>query len=254
MKIQYLASSVGAASPHHFLTSFLVNDTIAIDAGGIGLMSPPEKQKQIKAVVLSHSHVDHIASLPIFLDNVYNPKDDCVTVYASDDVQDCLRRDVFNDRVWPDLIRMSDGGAPFVAFETIIDGNAFQIGDVLITTLSVDHVVPCYAFLIEEQAAAVAIVTDTGPTEQVWKAVNACQNLKAVFLEASFPNSFQWLADKSKHLTPAQFAAESEKISCDVPLIAIHLKPNFHDEIVSELTSLNLPQLLIAEPDKLYEF
>ena len=254
MKIQYLASSVGAASPNHFLTSFVVNDTIAVDAGDIGLISSLEQQKRIRHVVLSHSHADHIASLPVFLDNVYDAQTECVKIHASDALQDCLCRDIFNNRVWPDLIGISDGGTPFVAFESIVDGQPFQIGDVTVTPIAVDHVVPCFAFLIEHRTGAVAIVTDTAPTEQIWQTVNRAEDLKAVFLEASFPNSLQWLADQSKHLTPAQFATEVAKIAHDVPVIAIHLKPNFHEEVVRELTSLQLTQLQIAEPGRVYEF
>ena len=75
-----------------------------------------------------------------------------------------------------------------------------------------------------------------------------------MFLEASFPNSFQWLAEKSKHLTPQQFAGEIAKLERSLPVYAIHLKPKFYDEVIDELTSLGLEQLEIAQPDHVYEW
>ena len=252
MKIEYIASAVGMAAPHQFLTSFVIDDRVAIDAGAIGVVSPPSRQKRIRHVFLSHSHIDHVATLPLFLDNVYDPHGDCVRVYASPAVQDCLRRDVFNDRLWPDLTLMSDP-TPFVQFETLHDDQPIQIDDLQITPITVDHVVPCFAFLIEGSDAAAAIVTDTGPTHAVWERIQAAENLGAVFLEASFPSSLQWLADKSKHLTPAQFLVEIAKLDRVVPVYAIHLKPVFHDQMVSELMSLGLKNLEIAEPGREYE-
>ena len=254
MKIQYVDSAVGTSSAYQFLSSFIIDDWVTIDAGALGLLTPQERQKRIQHVFLSHSHMDHIATLPLFLDNVYDPAGESVCVHASDAVQDCLRRDVFNDRLWPDLTHMSDKVSPFVQFESLEDGQAVTVGDLKITPLSVDHVVPCFAFLIESGTAAVAIVTDTGPTQQVWERLQCQENLQALFLEASFPNSFQWLAEKSKHLTPQQFAGEIAKLERSLPVYAIHLKPNFYDEVIDELTSLGLEQLEIAQPDHVYEW
>lgn len=253
MKIHYVDSAVGTKAPYQFLTSFIIDGQVAVDAGAIGLIVPPSDQKRIRHVFLSHSHIDHIATLPLFLDNVYDPQCECVRVYASEAVQDCLQRDVFNDRLWPDLTRMSDGPSPFVQIETLRDGQPVEIGELRLTPISVDHVVPCFAFLIESPDVAAAIVTDTGPTVAVWERIRHVHQLGAVFLEASFPNSFQWLAEKSKHLTPAQFAEEISKLNRPIPIYAIHLKPDFHDQMANELTSLGLENFEIAQPGRVYE-
>jgi alanine dehydrogenase len=43
--------------------------------------------------------LDHIASLPIFLDNVYTLGPQCPTIMASQATWDCLEKDIFNGRV-----------------------------------------------------------------------------------------------------------------------------------------------------------
>jgi cAMP phosphodiesterase len=50
------------------------------------------------------------------LDNVYQPTSACPTVYDSPAAWDCLRQDVCNDRVWPDLdlVRLSREETPFL--------------------------------------------------------------------------------------------------------------------------------------------
>ena len=254
MKVQFLASSVGEHSTLQFLSSFIIDDFISIDAGAIGLLSSIDVQKRIRHVVLSHAHIDHIASLPLFLDTVYDTHSDCPTVHASEDLQACLQRHVFNSQLWPDLLHMSDAGSPFLNFSTLVDGQPVQLGSVRLTPVSVDHVIPCFAFLIEDERAAIAFVSDTAPTQQIWDRIRNVKNLKAVFLEASFPNSLQQLADQSMHLTPHDFRGEVDKIGHDVPVIAIHLKSKFQETIVEELKSLGLEQLEIGKPGHTYQF
>ena len=79
---------------------------IAVDAGCIGFYGSPEQQARIKHVLISHTHADHVASLPIFVENAFeagptrhHPR--------HREVLDCIQRDIFNGRVWPDFIAMS---------------------------------------------------------------------------------------------------------------------------------------------------
>ena len=119
MKVEILPSSVGVAVAKQFCVAALVNDTIAIDAGAIGLLWPIERQMQIQHVFLSHSHIDHIATLPLFLDNICKVGPDCPFVYACEATTKCLREDVFNDRLWPDFIRLSEEETPFLRLQAL---------------------------------------------------------------------------------------------------------------------------------------
>jgi ribonuclease BN (tRNA processing enzyme) len=108
------------------------------------------------------------------------------------------------------------------------------------------------SFVIEDSGSAVVIVSDTGPTEKIWEAANRAPKLKAVFLEAAFPNSMSSLAAVAKHLTPALFAREAAKLTRHAAMIAVHIKPGFRDEIVRELLALGLQNLAIGDPGKEY--
>ncbi len=256
MKITLLPSAVsaGAGDRGYYLSSYLINDTIAIDAGGLGLLGGVDVQSRVEHIFLTHSHIDHIASLPIFLETVFQTRDRCVTLHASTDTLDCLRRDIFNDRVWPDFIAMSDRGLPFVKVETIQPDQTVEVAGLRLHPHAVDHVVPTLGYLIEAPGVTVAIPSDTGPTDDFWNTARGFPDLKAVFLEASFPNDMDGLAKISKHLTPNMFASELGKLNPHVQFIAVHIKPRFYDTVVSELGHLNLPNLRIGLPGESYDF
>ncbi len=254
MKITLIESSVGPGPRQQILASYLINDETVIDAGSVGFFSPLDVQRRIRHVFLTHSHIDHLASLPILIDNVYQPGPDCPTVYANAHVLDCLQTDIFNDRLWPDMVRLSEQESPFVKLSETTSETPVEVAGLRVTPVSLDHLVPTFGFIIEDDSSAIAIVSDTSPTERVWEIINQTPNLKAVFLEASFPNDMDWLAERAMHLTPSLFAVEQAKLTHDVPVIAVHIKTAYDEKVKSELQALNLPRVEIAETGRTYEF
>lgn len=254
MKITLIESSVGPGPRQQILASYLVNDDVVIDAGSVGFFSPLDVQRRIQHVFLSHSHVDHLASLPIFIDNVYQPGPDCPIVYGNSHVLNCLQTDIFNDRLWPDMIRLSQQESPFLKFSETSSEEPVEVTGLRVTPVSLDHLVPTFGFIVEDDSSAIAIVSDTSPTQRIWEVINETPNLKAVFLEASFPNGMDWLAERAMHLTPALFAAEQAKLTRNVPVIAIHIKTAYDQQVKAELLALNLPHVEIAEPGRTYEY
>jgi len=256
VKITLVPSAVamGAGAPGFFLSSYLIDEIVAIDAGGIGFIDDLSTQLRIEHIFITHSHIDHIASLPILLDTVFEAGGRCVTVHAGRATLESLRRDVFNDRVWPDFISMSEKGMPFVKLESLEPGRPVRAAGLRLIPLAVDHVVPTLGFLVEAPGVTVAIPSDTGPTDSFWRAAGEAPDLKAVFLEASFPNAMSELALASKHLTPAMFAAEARKLGRSVPFVAVHIKARWYEQVVAELNALDTPDVRIGRQGETYEF
>jgi ribonuclease BN (tRNA processing enzyme) len=249
MKVMLVPSAL-AAAPLQYLTTLLVNDAVAFDAGSLGLFGTPAEQARVRHVFLTHSHMDHVASLPIFLENVSDDSDDCPTVYATAPVLDVLRTDVLNDRLFPDFVRLSLDGPALVRLEPITPGRPVAVAGLTVTAVEVDHVVPTVGYLIDDGAAAIAFVTDTAPTDAVWEAANRNPRLAAVFLELTFPASQAWLAGVAKHLTPPLFAAELRKLRPAVPVYVLHLKARYRAELLGELAALKLPRVSVLEPGR----
>lgn len=256
MKITLVPSAVPApgTSPNQYLTSYVVDNCVAIDAGAIGFFQGPAEQAAIRHIFLSHSHIDHLASLPIFLDNIADLSQAPVDLHASEFVQQCLRRDLFNGRLWPNFLEITHNHKAFVNLHTIQNGQPVEVEGLRITPVAVHHVVPTLGFIIEDRAAAIVIASDTGPTEEIWERARQTPNLKAVFLEASFPDSLGRLADISMHLTPAGFVCEMQKLRLPVPFFAVHIKPHFRAQVMRDLLAHQLSSLEIAQFGTSYEF
>jgi cAMP phosphodiesterase len=256
VKVTVVPSSVAATGlgSDQFLISYIINDTIAIDAGSLGFFGNAIDQSRVRHIFLSHSHIDHVASLPIFLENCFDGNPECVTVHASQNVIESLRKDLFNGRIWPDFIGMTSPATPFVKINPIEAGESITIDGVTINVVAVNHLVPTVGYIIDDGITTVVIPSDTGPTDEIWKLTSARPHVKAVFLEAAFPNRMDGLAKISKHLTPAGFALETQKLTIPVDWYAIHIKSRFRAEVIRELEALKLPRLHIGEFGRTYEF
>lgn len=243
------------AKPHRqsSLISYLVNRNIAFDAGALGLIPLPQ-QKAIQTIFLSHCHADHIATLPLFIDNVYKPGPECVRLFANESTIADLKAHVFNDRIWPDVMRLSELATPFIEFRTIRHGDKIEVDDICVTAFDVNHTIPTTGFVIEDQDVAIALVADTAPDDSIWHFLKGIEKLSAVFMEISFPNSMQWLAEAAKHLTPQDFLQEMKKLERSVDWYITHVKPEFTDVITREVGEWGIDICQFAIVSKDYHF
>jgi ribonuclease BN (tRNA processing enzyme) len=237
-----------------FLSTYVVNGSVAFDAGCLGFFGSPAEQARVKHVFLTHTHLDHVASLPMFLDNVYQGGGDCVTVYGSECVLECLCRDLFNDRLWPDYLRISRERPPYLRLQPLQPRQAVAVDGLRITPIEVHHSVPTCGYLVADDKAAVLITSDTGPTAEVWSAANETPDLRAIFLEASLNNDLAWLAELACHLTPHLLSLEMKKVKASVRWVVVHIHPRCREQVLRELRELDAPNLEIARFGSVYEF
>lgn len=253
MQIRLLMPTIDHACTTQSALSALVDGHLAIDAGGVAYL-PLNEQRKVKSVCLTHCHIDHVGGLPLFLENVYQPESNCPAIYASRDTWNTLEQDLFNDRIWPDLERIARSCPPFYRKHVVRPGVPVSVGDLTILPIELEHLVPTLGFMVQGGGASVLLAWDTAPVPPLIEVVRETTDLRAILMDVSFPNRMQWLADKSGHTTPADLQQLAQRISADVRLIAVHLKPAFHDEIVTELAALKLPNLEIGQRAVVYEF
>jgi ribonuclease BN (tRNA processing enzyme) len=256
MKVELLPSTLGSRdAPSQFLTSILIGDRICLDAGSVGFHPDLELQRRVRHVFISHSHLDHTASLPLLLDNVFGAHPEGVHVHASEAAEQALREDIFNNRTWPDFLRISDEGPQrLITLHRLVPGKTVEVEGVRVTPVTVAHVVPTVGFIVDDGRSAIAVATDTGPSDALWEAANRLPHLKAVLLEVSFPEQLGWLATVAQHLTPRLFAAEVAKLRGDPAIYALHLKATHRVEIIEELAREGIDRLQILEAGRVYDF
>ncbi len=251
MKIEVLGS-YGGQSRECRMTSLLINESVALDAGSLGDGLSIDRQSTVHSILLTHSHMDHTNSLPFFAENVYGKLEGPIEVYGSEATIYSVRRHLFNNATWPDFTRMPNNLLPAIRFHELEPDVPVQLDGVKFTPFEVDHSIPTFGFLIEEGAAGVLWSSDTGPTHRLWELANQTVNLKALCVETSFDNEMQEIADLSCHLTPQALALELEKLERRVPLLIHHLKPACAKRVRDEIKQLGNPDLHFLEQGKTY--
>ena len=239
MRLKVLGA-YGASDAEHNLTGYLIDDWLAVDAGTLTSKLSLAQQARIQAVFVSHSHADHIRDLPHLIANRFSQNSGQLSIFASRDVMDLLHKSVFNGLVWPDFSVLNSPFTkkPVVQYRPLTPGKKTVFGDVTLTAISVDHLIPAAGVIVEIGGQAISFTGDTGPTQEIWKRTNKTPNIVAVVTEASFPNDQQALADETAHLTPQTFGAELKKITVDAPVYASHRKIPFERDIESQIKNL----------------
>jgi ribonuclease BN (tRNA processing enzyme) len=254
VRVRILGSSVGDPAPRQYVSSYLINETIAIDAGCLGLHGTPNEQETIRHVFLTHSHFDHTATLPIFVENAWTLEGECPRIYGSSETLDAVQRHIFNDVMWPDFVALSRKMHPFLRLCPLDTELPVEADGLCITPVRLNHVVPTFGYVITDEQNAVIVAGDTAPTERLWEVAHKTAGLRAVFLEACFPNSMKRIAEASFHLTPEMFAREVDKMPPGIKVVVTHIKVRYHDEVVRELHALGLPHVEIGDCEKEYDF
>ena len=253
MKVIILPSSAADPAGYHYLTSFLIDGTIAVDAGSLGLYRSPLEQSRIQHVFLTHSHADHVGSLPVFLENTGYLRRQPVIVHGSRETLASLERDVFNDRVWPALSRLGGEHGPVAALHVLEPECSVDLGNIRVTSILVNHVVPTFGFLVENDHEAVVFGGDSGPTDRIWDLASATNRLRAAFLECTFPDELEQHAQETGHLCPRTLAGEMDKLPSETDIVVVHLRPAFRHEVKAQLLALALPRLRLGQGGAEYE-
>ena len=102
MQVRILGCS-GGIGQQVITSSYLVDDDILLDAGtGVGDL-PLDEMRKIKHIFITHSHMDHVVTIPLLIDTLFSDIKQPVIVHALQDTIDALKTHVFNWTIWPDL-------------------------------------------------------------------------------------------------------------------------------------------------------
>jgi ribonuclease BN (tRNA processing enzyme) len=258
VRVQLLPSTFdaqGVANLEQRLTCFLIDDCVAVDAGSIAIALNNEQRVKVRDIIVTHPHMDHIASLPIYIDDLYPSLQTPMRVYATPEVIDLLERDVFNWNVYPRFSELTNNYGPVMEYIPIPIGKPFSVAHLSVVAVTVNHIVPTVGLVVSDGRRSVAFSSDTAETEDFWKILNEMKDLDALLIEASFPDRLAKLAHVSRHFTPASLGQELKKLTHNgMDIMAVHLKPSYRDEITTQLAALNIPKLSVMEPGKIYEW
>jgi ribonuclease BN (tRNA processing enzyme) len=256
LNVQLLPTSLGDQTQTQSLTTFLVNDTIAVDAGSLGFALTVEQLANVAHVIITHSHLDHVASLPIAIAEVFPRLKRPMRVYAIPEVLHAIQAHLLNGTIWPDFsqIKMIGSNEMAVVFVPIQPNQTFEIDGVKFTPILVNHEVATTGLIAQTPDATVVFTSDTCRTDAIWTAASQHPTLRAVFVDCSFPDEMEELAIQSGHLTPKLVAAEAAKLTRPATIICVHIKPASRDIVLKQLAPHLAHRIIPVDIGKTYHF
>lgn len=263
MRLRVLGSA-GAEFPDFRPPAFLIDDSLLLDAGTIGAVLTEEEQWQIRAIFITHAHLDHIRGIPALADNIIiKSLRHMVTVYATEPVLDALRSHLLNGIIWPDFTLLPTPEEPVLRYDIINPGESLTLGSqnlirrrsgdgYTLTAIEVNHTVPAVGYCVERNGVRLVYTGDTGPTDAIWRYASGAD---ALIVEVSFPNSMESLATLTRHLCCSQLEQELAKMAVLPRRILItHPKPQYYEQISLEVTALGIRQMELLRDGSIYEF
>src|SRR5437879_11496882 len=115
MQVRILGAHQGESRDVRFV-AILIDNHLAIDAGGLTSSLTLDEQLAIEALLITHQHYDHIKDLPMLAHNLWETKS--LQIYCTYETRQMLERHIFNDEIWPRM-RKDVPGYHRILFHTV---------------------------------------------------------------------------------------------------------------------------------------
>jgi len=236
MRIRILGCSGGIGAGSR-TSAMLIDDDVLIDAGtGIGDLAL-EDLDPIRHVFLTHAHLDHIAGLPMLVDRVFDENFTVpLTVYAREETLRAIQEHLFNGVIWPDFAKLPTAARPMLRYRVCSPGDTVTIQHRDFYAIDVMHSVPSLGFTVQNSGGAFAVSGDTKSNETLWPVLNACDDLKILVIEVSFPDEMERLATESGHYCPRTLTRDLEKLRHSPDIWLTGMKPGEESAILEQVT------------------
>lgn len=216
----------------------LIDNDVLIDAGtGIGDLALADLDS-IRHVFLTHAHLDHVAGLPMLVDRVFD-EDFTVplTVYAREETLRAVQDHLFNGVIWPDFAKLPSAAKPMLRYQVCSPGDTIQIGHRDFYAVDVMHSVPSLGYTVQNSGGAFAVSGDTKSNETLWPVLNACDDLRVLVIEVSFPDEMEKLATESGHYCPRTLTRDLKQLRHNPDIWLTGMKPGEEAVILQQVTA-----------------
>ncbi|MFC1956826.1 MBL fold metallo-hydrolase [Chloroflexota bacterium] len=219
------------------LTTLLIDDIIAIDAGALTSSLTFPAQRKLRAVLLTHQHYDHIKDIPTIAFNSAMAGT-TINIYSTLPVYEALNL-ILGNKLYPNFLEFPQEN-PSLKFTLIEPYQTEQIEGYDILPLPVNHSALTIGYQITSADGKTVFYTgDTGPgLEDCWQHISP----QLLITEVSAPNRFETLYKRRGHFTPDLLKEELtsfRKLKGYRPrVVIIHMNPGLEAEIKAELATV----------------
>lgn len=235
MRVRILGCSGGIGAGSR-TTAMLVDDEVLIDAGtGIGDLALGDL-RSIRHVFLTHAHLDHIAGLPMLIDCIFDGVIDVpVTVYGRPETIKAIQDHLFNWVIWPDFAVLPSKDRPMLQYKVCNPGDKITIGHHEFHAIDVHHSVPSLGYTVRNSKGVFAVSGDTTTNKTLWPVLNACDDLRVLVIEVSFPNERAELANQAGHYCPSSLCDDLRRLKQDPDIWLTGMKPGEEERILAQV-------------------
>lgn len=251
MKIRVLGCA-GTVSPESKTSAFLVNDDVLLDGGTICSSLSLKEIVAIRKIFISHPHFDHIKGIPSLAETLIFVNDaKPVTIHGSTQAIASIRAHIMNNVIWPDFTTLPTAGQPVISYREIPATVPVAAGKISVTPFFLNNNLTDFGYLVKDGGSSLLYTSDIGPDAEL--ALDG-QVPDSMIIEVSFPNEKKDLAIRTGHLTPHSLLEILRKLPrLPARIFISHLKTYYREQIVAQLSELDLPNLLILNDGDILE-
>ena len=218
--------------------SLLIDDTLAIDAGGLTSSLSFEAQQKLKAILITHQHYDHIRDIPTIAMNFFL-QDATLNIYSILPVYDALSTHLLNGKLYPKFLEKPQNN-PTIKFTMIEPYKVEQVEGYSVLAVPVNHTGPTVGYQVTSpEGKSVFYTADTGPgLADCWQHISP----HLLIAEVTVPNRYEDFAKESGHLTPSLLKQElisfRELKGYLPPAVVVHMNPRLEKETEAEIATV----------------
>ena len=236
MKIRFLGAHMFESKDTR-LSSILIDNVLAIDAGALTSNSNFPEQEKIKNILLTHGHYDHIRDIPAF---ALKNQDRTTDIYATEHTLDILVTHFINGTVYPKFTEWPLSEKPALKLNTIEPLQPFSIGEYTILAVPVSHSIPAWGYQITDSTQrSIFFSGDTGPgLHSCWEHISP----QIMIMDMGFSNSSVDISPKPGHLCPSLLGEELRDFHLTngyyPEVVLTHMNPEVENEVKNEARQL----------------
>jgi ribonuclease BN (tRNA processing enzyme) len=220
------------------LTSLLVDDVLAVDAGALTSSLSFAEQEKVNSILLTHCHYDHVRDVAAMALNFsYIRK--TVNVYSQASTLDAILNNVLNDVIYPNFTKRPTA-SPSLKFHQLELYKATNIDGYTVLALPVKHAAPAVGYQIaSKDGRSFFFSGDTGPgLSSCWEHIAP----QLLIIDLTMPNELEEHAIPAGHLTPrllGEELAQFKKVKGYLPpVVVIHVATMFENQIREQTAEL----------------